>query len=221
MIFIYTVIFGTVMGARLPGVDDTLAYGIFLCSGVITWNYFSDLVIRCQTLFLDQAHLLKSLSFPRSALVVALFASAAINFAIVVGLFLIVLAVLGRWPGMALLSAIPLLATQTLLGLGLGVLTGTLNVFFRDIGQAVNVVIQFWFWLTPIVYSIDVVPARLRPFFEWNPMYAILNGYQRIVVSGALPDWDALLYSAAVALSFTLIGWWVFRALSADVVDEL
>lgn len=221
MIFIYTVIFGAVMRARLPGVDDTLAYGIYLCSGVITWNYFSDIVMRSQTLFLDHADLLKSLSFPRSALPVALFGSATLNFTIVIGLFLIVLATLGRWPGMALLGAIPLLAVQILLGLGLGILTGTLNVFFRDIGQAVGVVMQFWFWLTPIVYSIEIVPERLKPFFAWNPMYGVMSGYQRIVVSGSLPDWNVLLPSAVVALALALAGWGVFRTLSADVVDEL
>ena len=221
LIFIYTVIFGQVMRARLPGVDDTLAYGIFLCSGLITWNYFTDIVTRCQTLFLDHADLLKTLSFPRSALPLTLLAIATINFAIVIALFLIVLAVLGRWPGVALAGAIPLLALQTLLALSLGVLTGTLNVFFRDIGQAVSVVMQFWFWLTPIIYSIDVVPERLRPFFVWNPMYTVVSGYQRIVMESALPDWDSLLPTAGISLALALVGWGVFRALSADVVDEL
>lgn len=221
MIFIYTVIFGQVMRARLPGGTDTLAYGIYLCAGILTWNYFAEIVTRCQTLFLEHADLLKTLSFPRSALPVALFVCASINFAIVTGLFLGVLVVLGRWPGMVLLAALPLLVLQSVLALGLGVLTGTLNVFFRDIGQAVSVVMQFWFWLTPIVYLIDVVPERLIPVFAWNPMFAVMTGYQRIIVASALPDWQALVPSAICALVFAVFGWVVFRRLASDVLDEI
>ncbi len=221
MIFVYTVIFGQVMRARLPGVDDSLAYGVFLCSGIITWNFFTDIVTRCQTLFVDHADLLKTLQFPRSVLPFSMIVSASINFLIVFALFLALLAVLGRWPGAVLLATVPLLGVQVLLALGLGILTGTLNVFFRDVGQIVGVVTQIWFWLTPIVYSINVIPESIRPLFQMNPMYSIMQGYQQIIMAGVMPDWFSILPTALFALSWAMIGWAVFMQLSPDLVDEL
>ncbi len=220
-IFIYTVVFAQVLRAKLPGVGDSLAYGFFVCAGLISWNFFSEIVARGRTLFLDHADLLKSIRFPRSALPAALLISCSINFAVAAALFLLVLYASGRWPGAVLLGAVPLLALQSLLAVGLGVLAGTLHVFFRDVGQSVLVALQFWFWLTPIVYPVSIVPERLRDFFGWNPMFHVVGGYQRIVVEQALPRWEALGPAFGVAVGVLLLSWWVFRRLSPDLVDEL
>lgn len=221
MITIYTVIFARVMGARLPGSQDVFAYGIYLCSGFVTWFYFVEIVSRCQTVFIDNANLLKTLSFPRAVLPLAIVGTATINFAVVAGIFLLALWLLGAWPGLHLWAVLPVLVLQVILGLGLGVLTGTINVFFRDVAQAVTIVLQFWFWLTPIVYPIDVVPERLLAFFAWNPLVPIVEAYQHIVLQGAMPDWNNLIYPGIVAGVLALAALIVFRALGADVVDEL
>src|SRR5512143_357615 len=67
-IAIFLVIFGSIMNARLPGVSDRLAYGIFLCVGVTTWAMFAEVVNRCLSIFIEQANLLKKTRFPRAAL---------------------------------------------------------------------------------------------------------------------------------------------------------
>lgn len=220
-IFIYTVIFSEVLRARLPGVGDRLGYGLYVCAGLVTWNYFSEILLRSQTLFLEHADLLKTIRFPRATLPVALLLGATLNFAIVSGLFLVVLVAAGRWPGAVLLGAVPLVAAQGLLAMALGVLTGTVNVFYRDVGHAMSVVLQFWFWFTPIVYPIDVVPEPFRAWLAWNPLFPITSGYQRIVLEHAAPDWGALLVVFAATLALSGAAWAVFRSLSPDLVDEL
>jgi lipopolysaccharide transport system permease protein len=220
-ILIYTVIFAEVLRAKLPGVDDRLAYGLFLCAGVITWNYFSELVLRGQTLFLEQAHLLKAVQFPRSTLPLALLSTATLNVAIITSLFLATLLLLDRWPGWVLLAALPLLVIQGLLGISLGVVTGTLNVFFRDVGQAMGILLQFWFWLTPIVYPVTIVPEGMRSVLAWNPIFPLVRGYQRIVVEHTPPDWGMVAPVAALSVGIALVSWVVFRALGPDLVDEL
>jgi len=192
-ILIYTLIFGRVLGARLPGGHGELAYGVYICSGILTWGFFSELVSRGQNLFIDHAQILKTLRFPRSALPTALLLITGVNFSIVGAIFLAVLAFIGEWPGGALFAALPLLLLQTAIGLGIGVLAGTLNVFFRDVAQAMNVVMQFWFWLTPIVYPVAIVPEGLRHFLEWNPMFHIIRGYQRIAIEHTTPAWGDLV----------------------------
>ena len=118
-------------------------------------------------------------------------------------------------------AALPLLLLQTAIGLGIGVLTGTVNVFFRDVGQAMNVVLQFWFWMTPIVYPVTIVPEGLRHLFEWNPMFHIISGYQRIAIEHSTPIWGDLVPAAVFAGASSFAGFAVFRVLSPDLVDEL
>lgn len=220
-ILIFTVVFAGVLRAKLPGATDSFSYGFYVCSGIITWNYFSELITRGQTLFLEHADLLKSMNFPHATLPAAMLLRAIVNFLIVAGVFLLVLAVLGRWPGWPLLAGIPLFLLLTMLGLGLGILTGTLNVFFRDVGQAMNIVLQFWFWLTPIVYPLSIIPEFVREIMAWNPLLHVIGGYQQIVVARAAPDWSALLPIFGLVLALDLAAWAVFRSLSQDVAEAL
>jgi len=220
-IVIYTVIFGAVIGARLPGVDDRLAYGIFLCAGIIHWNHFAELLSRTQSMFLEHADIVKALRVPRSVLPMAVFLSSLVDYAINAALFLLALALLDRWPGAILLAALPLLVLQSLLAVALGVLSGTLNVFFRDISQATPVVLQLWFWLTPIVYPVSILPEAVRSVIAWNPMNAVALGYQRIAIEGAPPDWGTTLPVATASVILAVLAWSAFRRLSSDLVDEL
>jgi lipopolysaccharide transport system permease protein len=221
MIAIYTVIFSQVMRARLPGADDTFAYSIYLCAGLLPWTFFAEVLTRSLSVFLDHAALLKKVSFPRISLPVFLLLSSTVNFVIIFGLFLIVLVALGRFPGWVILALLPLLALQQALALGLGTLLGVLNVFFRDIGQLAAVILQFWFWLTPIVYSTAILPERARTILAWNPLAAPIDAYQQILVAGTWPQWSRFvphLIGTALVLTLAFVA---FDRLSGEMVDEL
>src|SRR5262245_52965449 len=220
-ILIYTLIFSQVMRARLPNIRDTLAYSLYLCAGALTWNYFVEVLIRSQTVFLEQATMLKKVSFPRVTLPVYVFLSATVNFAIVWGLFLVFLFVSGRWPGWVLIALLPLLLIQQVLAVGLGLALGVTNVFFRDVAQAVGVGLQFWFWLTPIVYPLSAVPESIRAVMAWNPLYALVASYQRIVVEHAWPQWSQLWPVCLIAVAVAALAETTFRHLSSSMVDEL
>ncbi|MCW0038111.1 ABC transporter permease, partial [Acinetobacter baumannii] len=148
MIVIYTVVFGQLMRPTLPGHEQTsFAFSIYLCAGVITWGLFAEMLSRLNGIFLEQGNLIKKSNFPRICLPAIVTLSALISFGIVFVLYLGFLAIIGHWPGIALLAVVPLLILQILFTLGLGVFLGTLNVFFRDVGQLTGVVLQFWCWL--------------------------------------------------------------------------
>jgi homopolymeric O-antigen transport system permease protein len=220
-ILIYTLVFSRVMQARLPNVQDTLAYSLYLCSGLLTWNYFVEVLLRSQTVFLEQGNMLKKVSFPRVTLPSYVFLSATVNFAIIWGLFLAFLLVSGRWPGWVLLALLPLLLIQQVLAAGLGLVLGVINVFFRDVAHAVGVGLQFWFWLTPIVYPLSAVPEVVRKLMAWNPLYQLIAGYQGIIVEHRWPIWGDLWLVAAVATVVAVISDTVFRHLAGAMVDEL
>lgn len=222
LILVYTVVFSQVMKARLPSSESPVPYGLFLCAGVLPWAYFAEVVSRCQTVFLEQANLIKKSAFPRSALPVTVAVSASINFAIVFGLFVLALVWMGRFPGWPIVALAPLLLIQQAFAMGLGLVLGTLNVFFRDIGQVMGVVLQFWFWLTPIVYPIDAVNETIgQVILKWNPLAPLVVAYQGVVVWARWPDWPRLAPHAIGAGGLLLLAYAVFRRLSVQMADEL
>jgi lipopolysaccharide transport system permease protein len=222
-ILVYLVIFSELMKGRMPGAaeGDNLAYGIYLCTGIFAWGFFAEVTTRSLTVFLEFANLLKKLAFPRITLPVVVLCSAALNFAMVAVVFLALLVVTGRFPGWSILALVPLLAIQQAIATGLGVALGTLNVFFRDVGSIMGVVMNLWFWATPIVYHPDTLPAWAQPVLAWNPLSAVYRGYHRAVLEGGWPEWGTLLYPLLVAAAALLLARVTFRALSGDLVDEL
>lgn len=222
MIFIYTVVFSRVMRTRLAGLDDTLAYSIFLCAGVFAWNYFVETMNGCVGVFVSQSNLLKKSSFPRITLPVSILLTATANYAIVLGLFLVAMIISGRFTGLNLLGMIPLLAVQQMIALGMGMLLGTLNVLFRDVGQFTGIVLQFWFWLTPIVYPIHILPEYAQELvLSVNPLASIMTGYQQIMLEGTLPNVLYLWYPAALGFAAMGLGLLVYKRLAPHLVDEL
>lgn len=221
LVTVYAVVFSGVMQARLPGVDDAFAYSIYLCAGVLAWGLFTEITLRGQTVFIENANLIKKLSFPRLCLPVIVVIGATINFAIVFGLFLLFMLLAGHLPGLPLLGLLPVLVLQIAFAAGLGVVLGVLNVFFRDVGQFFGIVLQFWFWLTPIVYPATVVPARLRELLALNPLTPLIGAYQEVLVHGRWPDWGSLVPVAAIAVLLCLLAMRLFRARAAELADEL
>ena len=221
MILVYTIVFSQVMRAKLPGADSQFAYSVYLCAGVLTWTFFSETVSRAQNVFLENANLLKKISFPRLCLPVIVVANASINFAIIFGLFTIFLLVSGSFPGMPYLAMFPVLLIQVIFSAGLGITLGVLNVFFRDIGQLFSVVLQFWFWVTPVVYPINILPPAVRDLLRYNPMTNIISSYQNILVNGQWPDWSSLWPVTLIGILLCIWGMNLFRKHAGEMVDEL
>ncbi|NMZ69241.1 lipopolysaccharide transport system permease protein [Pseudomonas peli] len=221
MIIVYTLIFSQIMRAKLPGVDSAFGYSIYLCAGVITWGLFAEIVGRGQNVFLDNANLLKKLSFPRLCLPVTVVANAGLNFFIIFGLFTAFLVLSGTFPGLPFLAIFPLLALLVLFSIGLGITLGVLNVFFRDVGQFFGIFLTFWFWLTPIVYPISILPERLQPFMSLNPMTRLMNAFQVVLVNGQWPNWSSLWPVVVLALLLCVFGFGLYRRHAGEMVDEL
>jgi lipopolysaccharide transport system permease protein len=192
-----------------------------LCAGTLTWGLFAEITGRAQNTFLENANLLKKLSFPRLCLPVVVVANASLNFAIIFVLFTLFLLVTGTFPGFAFLAVVPLLGIVSAFAIGLGMTLGVLNVFFRDVGQFFNIFLQFWFWLTPIVYPVGILPKGVQDLMAYNPMAPLMAGFQGVLVSGQWPQWPSLTYPAVLAALLCLLGMRLFRRHAGDMVDEL
>jgi len=221
MILVYTLIFSQVMKAKLPGVETGFGYSIYLCAGLLTWGLFAEIVSKSQTIFIDNANLLKKVNFPSATLPLILMLNALVNFAIIFGLFLLFLIISGQWPGWVIWSILPVLAVQLMLSLGLGLVLGVLNVFFRDVGQFFTVFLQFWFWLTPIVYPASVLPIYLQPYLHVNPLYGLTASYQQILVHQKWPEFSNLAWPLLCGVLMCFLGAHLFSRHAGEMVDEL
>ncbi len=221
MILIYTVVLAEIMKPALPGHATRFAYSIYLCAGIIIWQLFNDLLNRSVGIFVHNANLLKKVNLPKLAFPIVVALSGLTNFAVIFALFLGFLLVIGALPGISMLAMIPVVLLVVGFALGLGVLLGTVNVFYRDIEQSTSMLLQFWFWLTPIVYPGRALPGLAADLLAWNPMWPIVSFAQTIFLENRVPPWSTLTYPAVVTAIFLTLGLIAFRRLSGEIVDEL
>src|SRR4051812_13681397 len=186
LIAIYTLIFASIMKPALPGHESKFAYSIYLCTGIVVWQLFSELLTRSVGVFVNNANILKKVSLPKFALPVIVGLSALTNFAIIFTIFLVFLAAVGYFHPLTTLAVIPVLVIVVALALSLGVLLGTINVFYRDVEQVTGLALNFLFWLTPIVYPVRTLPEGLAAVLAWNPMWPLVSFAQSIFLDARI-----------------------------------
>ena len=220
-VLIFAFVLSAVLSAKLPGINNRYAYAIYLMAGTLGWSLFAEIVNRCLTLFIDNGNILKKLVFPKIALPLIVTGSALVNNFLLFFAILVIFGLLGHMPGIALLWLPLLMAVTVGLALGLGLALGVLNVFMRDIGQVVPVILQIVYWFTPVVYMVEIIPAEYRRWMVFNPLIPIVTGYQDVLLYNRAPDWAGLgvtIITAAVLLALALV---LFRKASPEMVDQL
>jgi len=218
---IYALILSNVLAAKLPGIENPYAYALYLMAGMLAWSLFAEVVGRCLTLFIDQGNLMKKMRFPRITLPVIVIGSSLFNNQLLFIAVLVVFALLGQLPSLQIFWLIPLTLVVVALATGLGLILGVLNVFVRDIGQVVPILLQIWFWFTPIVYPVGIIPEELKGMMDINPMYPIVSAYHRILVYGGVPDLQQIGMTTLVAFGLLLLGLFIFRRAAPEMVDAL
>ena len=228
MIVIYVVIFSQVMRAKLPGVPSSYGYSIYLCAAIIPWGMFIELLLRSTNLFFEHANLIKKVSFPKEILHISALITSSINFLISFTIFMFFLSILHfakmhtvEIPFGRMLLLYGLLAMQQIFCLGLGLAFSVLNVFFRDIGQLVSIASQLWFWFTPIVYPLSVVPHKLRGLFALNPLLYFIKAYRAILFMNKAPSPRTIITAFAITVGTFAIGLWIYKKLNEDITDEI
>ena len=220
-VLIFAFVLSAVLSAKLPGIDNQYAYAIYLMAGTLGWSLFAEIVNRCLTLFIDNANIIKKLVFPKIALPLIVTGSALVNNALLFVAILLIFGVLGHLPSFVLIWLPVLMVINIALALGLGLALGVLNVFMRDIGQIVPVLMQFLYWFTPIVYMSSIIPEQYRSWLVYNPLIPIISGYQNVLLYNKEPEWagiGVIALIAVVLLTFSLL---LFRKASPEMVDQL
>ncbi|MBW8375456.1 ABC transporter permease [Stenotrophomonas sp.] len=220
-VLIFATILSEVLAAKLPGIDNKYAYALYLMAGTLCWSMFSETIGRSVSLFVDSGNLMKKMAFPRICLPLIAGGTMLVNNLLLLVAIFIVFAVLGHFPD-AQAFWLPALMLLTLtFAMSIGLLLGVLNVFMRDIGQVVPVVLQALFWLTPIVYHIRILPEAAQRVFKLNPLFPLVSSYQNVLVFNKPPVWADLIWMIIATFALGLAALVVFRRASPELVDAL
>jgi len=226
MMVVYTIFFTILM--RNTGFPH---YPVFLLSGLLPWNFFSESVTSATASIVGNAHLIKKVYFPREILPISIVLSSLVNFIIALPVLFVLTLVFGAPPTpWALLLPITILI-QVIFTVGLTLILSTLNVFYRDTQLILNVLMLAWFFLTPVFYPIETVPqsatvlgitfnARLW-LYRLNPMASIIASYRDLLYWGAPTGLDFLLRTAVTALLVLVVGYLLFLRYSPRFGEEV
>lgn len=221
LIFIYTVVFSEIMKARLPNSHIPMSYGIFLCAGILPWGFFVESLSRLLNVFIENSLILKKSSLPKFLFALSTQLTCILNFILIFSLYILFLVLVGHINFVSLIYFLPVFLIQLLFTFSLGFWLAIVNVFFRDVGSSIGVVLQFWFWATPIVYSKNVLPETALELLAFNPLSSIITAYQDIFLKQEMPIWSSLMYPSLLGTLFLILGLSTYKMRSGEMIDEL
>jgi ABC-type polysaccharide/polyol phosphate export permease len=218
LLVIYTFVFQYWLHAASP---PGIPYPLYLFAGMLPWLLFNDTVLRSAPSVLDQSNLITKTVFPAEIVPVSVFLSTLISHLLALALMI---AVTGIWMNQfsVFLVVLPFLMVAVgLFSIGIGWIVSSLHVFLRDTAQVLGVVLQFWFWLTPVFIDEATFPKQLRFLLLANPMFYVVRGYRAVLLNSAMPDLRDLGIAIAAGLVAFTLGGLFFRYMKRGFADVL
>lgn len=196
-------------------------YPMFLFIALLPWIFFSTSLQISTTSIVGGANLVKKIYFPRSILPLSVVCTNLVNY--IYGFIIVIPALFftGVHLTLNILWFPVILLVMFIFTLGLALFLSASYVKFRDLEHIVGILVMVWFYLTPIVFDLDIFPDNVAKLISYNPMVPIINSFRNILLYGRQPDWGALGYSLIVAMVMLFIGMLVFRKFEKTFAEEL
>jgi lipopolysaccharide transport system permease protein len=220
MLITYLVVFVYIFKLRVASHSGSGASAVYIMAGLFPWMIMAEGFMRGTTSLAENANLIKKTSFPIEILPAkAILAALMTN-----GIALLLLALYkiifsGNFGIMLVLPFVVLL--QLLFTAGIVFLTSTLSVFFRDVIQLMQVLVNFWAYLTPVLYTMTMLPGWAQKLMALNPLYPIIAIYQSLLVGNSLPGWNIIILAVFWTSLFFLTGAFIFTKLKYEFADWL
>lgn len=217
----YWFVFGIVLKAKLGGDERPSIFVVYFLCGMLPWLAISEALGRAPNVILESRNLVKKLVFPVSILPVNLVAAGLVTQGLATIVFLFLhRAILNEYPVDALWIPIYWIP-QVLLTLGLCWAWAAIGIFARDLGQINGFLLTLWFFLTPICYPEDSLPAAAVTILKKNPLYKLVGGFRLLFISSEGPNWTVALQLMITGLVAFYAGYAVFRKLRRGFADAL
>ncbi|HBH78500.1 MAG TPA: hypothetical protein DDY39_01630 [Nitrospira sp.] len=194
---------------------------LWFVSGFVPWLFFNEALTLITDSVVRNAHFIKKTVFPSEVLAVVHLAACLIPHAVFTGILVAMLAYYHVVFHPSMFLALYFLLCMCVFIVGLGWLLSAMQVFYRDISHGLGIGLNLLFWVTPIVWSPDNLPEQYRSILKYNPLGYIIQGYRDVMVSHQLPDLGQSVFFWSVALSFFLIGAYVFGRLKPEFADVI
>lgn len=200
---------------------DIPHYASFVFCGLLVWNWFYNSLIQGAAVIIFNATLIRQPGFPISILPIVVVTTGMVHFCLALPILTIFLLLEGVSLQPLLLELPILIALQFAFTVGLIYILAAINVTLRDTRYTVSVLLQMGFYLTPIFYDLNDVPANYLPFYKLNPMVHLVNSYRDLLIWGRQPDWLSLLILAAITIGLLPISHRFFTRQSHHFVEEI
>lgn len=192
---------------------DVEHYPIYILAGLLLWNLFARGTSLAMRSVIDNSGIRSKIYVPASVFVAAAVGSALVNLLFAIVPLLVLGLATGVPPSIAwLYLPLPILQA-TLFAFGMGVLVAALAVFFADVLDIYEVLLNAFFYLTPIIYPVSILPEQLQKIERFNPMFLFIDGFRVPLIEGRLPDPGGVLVGTVSALAITAAGWTLFTRL--------
>ncbi len=233
---IFSLVFGVLLRTSVPpgqpsGLD---VFALYLACGLLPWTFFSGALAAGMATLVQNAGLVKKVYFPREVLVTSTVLSFLVTFLTELSVLVVLLLVFGAQPLLYLPLALVAVLLLTGFALGLALLLAIANVYFRDTSYLVALLLQFWFYLTPVVYpptlvqeavsrrgGLDVLGVSVDHLYGLNPMERFVGLFRALLYDNRVPDWQDWAGALLATVVVLVVGGLVFRRFSPRVVEEL
>jgi lipopolysaccharide transport system permease protein len=214
---IFALFFGRLAGIGTEGVP----YWLFALAGLVPWIYFANALSQSSLSLVDNERVIAKIYFPRFLLPTSPVVSGLLDLVIASSILLVAAMVVQGWPSwhLLVLPAFVALAAATVLGLGL--MLSCLNVRYRDVRYVLPFLVQLLMFVSPVVYSGQLVPEQWQTLYALNPLVTSINGFRWAVVGAPAPSLTAAAVSVASAATLVLVGSWAFNRAERSFADVL
>lgn len=214
-LIVYTMVFSVVLRA------DIDKYYLFLFIALIPWIFFATSLTGGASCVYGQASLVTKIYFPRQILPIAFVTTCFVNMLLSFAVVLVVVLFSIGLDLRLLPYLIPTMLIEYFLALGIAMIVSGVTVFFRDLEHILGVAVMAWQFLTPIMYPISIVPERLLPIFNLNPMTPVIGAYRSILYYKTAPDLSTMLSAVIWGIVFLVAGWFIFDKLQRRFAEAL
>lgn len=205
---------------RIPTAFN-IPYNLFVYSGLLPWTLLVSSITASTTSLVDNQSLLKQIYFPREIIVTAATLAKIYDFLLASSIFVVFL-IYYHIPVTHIIIFIPLIILmQIFFSLGISFLLSAFNLFYRDVQYAINLVLLVWFYLTPVLYPVELFPSKYRFIFQFNPMSVFINAIRRAIFGGGGLNYSSLAIALVLTFIIFQVGYLLFKKLEglfADVV---
>jgi len=217
MMAVFWLIFGRI--AKLE--SDGMPYPLFVLVALIPWQFFSRVIAESTNSLITDQRLITKVYFPRLVVPIATALTALVAFSLAMALVVALMIVFGVVPGSSILLLPLVIVLMNAAALGVGFWLSALNVEYRDVMHAVPFLVQFWFFVTPVVYSTSVLPEGWGYLFSFNPMTAVVEGFRWCLLGAGVGFSISTVVSSSMALGLFVSGIIWFRRRERSFVDQL